>query len=410
MTLTITNAIEFALVSLTLAADAFYLLSIVAARRFASSRKAGEIGEFPPISIMIPLCEADFKAYQNYALFCHQDYPQFQIVFGVREQADSSIPIVEKLIADFPEIDIELVVCPAVIGANLKVSNLENMLGRVKHERIIIVDSDIRVGPDYLRQISRELSEEKVGLVTCLYRAAEAPDFASKLEAIGITAEFHPGVLMARMLEGVKFALGSTMATTRARLESVGGFPALKDYLADDFMLGNLIAESGYEVRLSRTVVETAMAPLGFVRMIRHQLRWSRSTRRSRPAGYFGLIFTYGTALALINLAVARASVLSISLLAVTLAIRLTMGWVIGVGLLGDKILKRHFYLLPVRDVLSFLIWCVSWFGRKVEWRGRVFEVNRDGKMRLAGGETEKSRIDFKPYRERKRASKHETN
>jgi len=177
------------------------------------------------------------------------------------------------------------------------------------------------------------------------------------------------------------------MATTRARLESIGGFRALKDYLADDFMLGNLIAASGYEVRLSHTVVETTLAPIGIIRMMRHQLRWARSTRRSRPAGYFGLIFTYGTALALINTAVARASAFALALLAITLAARMMMGWIIGVRLLGDKILKRHFYLLPVRDVLSFVVWCVSWFGRKVEWRGRVFEVRRDGKMRMVGGE-----------------------
>ncbi|HKP84768.1 MAG TPA: bacteriohopanetetrol glucosamine biosynthesis glycosyltransferase HpnI [Blastocatellia bacterium] len=399
--LTVTNVIEFALVCLVVAADAFYLLSIVAARRFFSGRKADETSELPPVSIMIPLYGADFKAYQNYALFCRQDYAEFQIVFGVREPSDSSIPIVEKLIADFPDTDIELVVCPNVIGANLKVSNLENMLRRVKHERIIIVDSDIRVGPDYLKQINRELSEDGVGLVTCMYRAAEAPDFAAKLEAVGITAEFHPGVLTARMIEGVKFALGSTMATTRARLESIGGLAALRDYLADDFMLGNLIASSGYEVRLSHTVVETAMAPAGFIRMMRHQLRWSRSTRRSRPAGYFGLIFTHGTALALICAAIARLSAFSLLLLAVTLAVRMTMGWVIGVRMLGDKILKRHFYLLPVRDVLSFVVWCVSWFGRKVEWRGRVFEVSRDGKMVPVGGEAIGSRIDFKQYRER---------
>jgi ceramide glucosyltransferase len=378
---TVANAIETGLAALTVAADAFYLLSIVAARRFFASPKSEASSELPAVSIMIPLHGADFKAGENYALLCRQNYPRFQIVFGVRDTADTSIPIVEQLIRDFPDADIELVVSPEVMGTNLKVSNLENMLRRVKHERIVIVDSDIRVGPDYLRTIMQELSEKNVGLVTCMYRAAEAPDFAAKLEALAITAEFQPGVLMARMIEGVKFALGSTMATTRAQLESIGGFRALKDYLADDFMLGHLIAANGSEVRLSRAVVETAMAPVGFARMMRHQLRWSRSTRRSRPAGYFGLIFTYGTALALINAAVARGSVFSLALLAFTLIARMAMGWTIGVGYLGDRILKRYFYLLPARDLLSFIIWCVSWFGRKVEWRGRVFEVGKDGKM-----------------------------
>ena len=382
-------AIQFLLTACTLAADAFYLLSMLAAVRFFSRTRRPESRsqDLPPISIMIPLHGADFKAYQNYARLCDQDYPAFQLVFGVREADDSSIPIVEKLKLDYPDRDIELVVCGDVWGTNLKVSNLQNMLGRVRHETLVIVDSDIRVETDYLRRVIGELSEDGVSLVTCLYRAADVADFGSLLEAVGITGEFAAGVLMARMLEGVHFALGSTMATTRKTLESVGGFMALKDYLADDFMLGNLIAESGGEVRLSHTVVETAMAPAGFAGMLRHQMRWARSTRISRPAGYLGLLLTYGTALALLNVIVARASWFSLGLLGLTLAIRLSMGWQIGVHYLRDRILKRHFYLLPLRDVLSFVIWVLSWFGRTVEWRGRRFEVKRDGRMLQVGGD-----------------------
>jgi ceramide glucosyltransferase len=374
-------AIKIALIGCTLAANAYYLLSIFAGYRFFSKPEAAQRGELRPVSIMIPLHGADFRAYQNYAELCRQDYPEYQIVFGVRDTEDSSIPIVEKLIADFPARDIALVISADTIGQNLKVSNLQNMLGRVKHEQIVIVDSDIRVSRDYLQRVLAPLSDPKVGLVTCLYRTAETPDFAAKLEAVGITAEFAAGVLMAWMLEGVKFALGSTMATTRTRLEAIGGFYALADYLADDFMLGNLIEQSGYEVRLSQHVVETAMQPSGFAGMMRHQMRWARSTRISRPMGYLGLLLTYGTALALLNVAVDRASIFSILLLAGTLIIRLTMGWVIGVHWLRDRILKKYFWLVPVRDVLSFLIWCLSWVGKEVEWRGRVFEVARDGKM-----------------------------
>jgi ceramide glucosyltransferase len=374
-------AIKLALAACTLAANSFYLLSIIAGQRFFSRSNSNEDGSLAPATIMIPLHGADFKAYQNYAGFCRQDYPEYQIVFGVRDPGDSSIPIVQKLIEDFPERDIALVISDKTIGQNLKVSNLQNMLERVRHERIVIVDSDIRVSRDYLRRVLAPLADERIGLVTCLYRAAEAPDFGAKLEAVGITAEFAPGVLMAWMLEGVKFALGSTMATTKTRLEAIGGFHALADYLADDFMLGNLIERSGYEVRLSNHVVETAMQPVGLAGMLRHQLRWARSTRISRPMGYLGLILTYGTALALLTVAVDRASSLSLLLLAVTLVIRLAMGWLIGVHWLEDGILKKNFWLLPVRDVLSFLIWCSSWVGRRVEWRGRLFEVERDGKM-----------------------------
>jgi ceramide glucosyltransferase len=201
---------------------------------------------------------------------------------------------------------------------------------------------------------------------------------------VGITGEFAAGVLMAWMLEGVKFALGSTMATTKTRLASIGGFPALADYLADDFMLGNLIARDS-EVRLSHYVVETAMSPIGFMGMMRHQIRWARSTRISRPMGYLGLIFTYGTALALLLTVVDRASMFSLIVLAITLFIRLLMAWIIGVHWLGDRLLLRYFWLVPIRDLLSFLIWCVSWVGRRVEWRGRQYEVARDGKMIQVG-------------------------
>ena len=394
---TLATITELLLAACTLAATAFYLLSLIAAYRFfalkpepenteARSHRGTEIAIWPPVSVMIPLHGADFKAYQNYARFCKQDYSQLQLVFGVREANDSSIEIIEKLKRDFPDHDIEMVICPDVMGTNLKVSNLENMLARARYEHLVIVDSDIRVERNYLRRVISELQEKGVGLVTCLYRAAETADFASRLEAVGITAEFAAGVLMARMLEGVKFALGSTMATTRTRLQSVGGFRALKDYLADDFMLGNLIAAEGYEVRLSHTVVETAMAPVGLSGMMRHQMRWARSTRISRPAGYLGLLLTYGTALALINVAVARGSRFSLVLLAVTLTVRLLMGWVVGAHYLNDRILKRHFYLVPLRDVLSFIIWAISWFGRTVEWRGRRFEVKRDGRMVQVAG------------------------
>jgi ceramide glucosyltransferase len=374
--------IKIILVCFTFAANAFYLLSLIAGATFFLERRRTETANWQPVSILIPLAGADFRAYENYARLCRQDYPvDYQIAFGVRERNDSAIPIVEKLKADFPERDIDLVICPEVIGTNLKVSNLRNILARTRHEQIIIVDSDIRVEKDYLRRVLAPLTEARVGLVTCLYRATEPPDFAALLEAIGITGEFASGVLMARWLEGVKFALGSTMATTKSRLQEIGGLEVVADFLADDFMLGNLIARAGYEVRLSEHIVETAMSPVGFAGMMRHQLRWGRSTRISRPAGYLGLLLTYGTALALILCLVDGFSQKSLILLAATLVIRLLVGWMIGVHWMRDKLLRRYFWLLPLRDLLSFAIWCLSMVGKHVEWRGRVFEVKRDGRM-----------------------------
>jgi ceramide glucosyltransferase len=377
----IITAIKFLLVGLTLTAITYYAMCIFAAARFFSAQPARQEFNPLPVTILIPLEGADFKAYENYARFCRQDYPEYQIVFGVRDYRDCSIPIVQKLIADFTDRDIELVICPDTIGQNYKVGNLQNMLRRAKHERIVIVDSDIRVGRDYLRRVIPPLSNGRVGLVTCLYRAAEAPTYAARIEAVGLTAEFAPGVLSAWLLEEVRFALGSTMATTKTKLGEAGGFQSIADYLADDFMLGNLISRAGYEVHLSDYAVETVLAPVGFLDMMKHQLRWARSTRKSRPIGYMGLILTYGTAFSLLNIIADHASTLSILLFASTLVVRLTMAWLIGVHWLGDKILKKHFWLVPVKDILSFLIWFLSLGGREVEWRGRHFEIVDDGKI-----------------------------
>jgi len=354
---------------------------MVAAVRFFRGKTAVQSSRFLPVSILIPLRGAEVGAYENYAALCCQDYPNYQLVFGVCDPCDTAIPVVHQLMMDFAERDIALVVCPDKLGTNPKVSNLHNMLRCVKHEQIVMVDSDIRVGGNYLSAIVSLLNDARIGLVTCLYKAADAPDLAAKLEAIGITAEFVPGVLTAWLLEGMRFALGSTMATTRTVLQAIGGLPAIGDHLADDFMLGHLIAKAGYEVHLARYVVDTLLAPVGFRRMLKHQVRWSRSTRISRPIGYLGMLLTHGTPLALLTLLASHGATLSLMLLGTTLSLRLAMAWLIGVHGLHDKVLQKNLWLLPLRDLLSFGVWCLGMLGKQVEWRGQVFEIIDDGKI-----------------------------
>ena len=375
------TAVKLLCTGATLAGCAFYLLAMLAAVRFFRGQTTAPPNELGPVSILIPLCGADEGAYESYAAFCRQDYAVYQLVFGVRDALDTAVPIVRRLMADFPERDITLVICPSTIGANLKVSNLYNMLAYVKHEWLVIVDSDIRVGTAYLRSVMPLLADQCIGLVTCLYRASQAPDLAARLEAIGLTADFVPGVLAAWLLEGMHFALGSTMALTRTTLKAIGGFAAIRDYLADDFMLGNLIAKAGYEVCLARYVVEAVVAPMGFYGMLKHQLRWSRSMRFSRPVGYLGAVLTHGTALALLNLLVHQGAVPSLVLLGMALSIRLGMAWLIGVHWLDDRVLKQSFWLLPLRDLLNFGIWCLGLVGKRVEWRGQLLEIIGDGKI-----------------------------
>jgi len=359
----------------------YYLLCVYTVLRYFLSTSPKISENLLPASILIPLCGNDFDAYGNYSSCCRQDYPQFQIIFGVHEQNDSSVPVVRQLMADFPDCDIQLVVCPNIIGENRKVSNLHNMLPHARYEQIVIVDSDIRVGRDFLRSTVPHLTDPRVGLVTCFYRAAHAANWASRLEAIEITAEFQPSVVVARSLEGMTFALGAAMATTQEKLRIIGGFPAIADYLADDYMLGNLIHLAGYEVRLVPYVVQTVLGPLRFTRMLRHQIRWARVKRVCRPCGYLGLILTYGTPFALLAAIASHGAPANLVLLAAALGARLLMGWLVGFRCLGDVIVKQYFWLLPLRDMLSFVIWCVSLVGSRVEWRGRVFEIAKDGRM-----------------------------
>jgi len=379
--LTATATIKLLLVGLTVAALAYYLMCICAAIKFFSEPAPKDGSELMPVTILIPLCGADFEAYENYASFCRQDYPEFQIVFGVRDEQDPSVPIIRKLIADFPDREIELVISAERIGANLKVSNLHNMLGKAKHELLVIADSDIRVREDYLRSLVSAVCHEQVGLVTCLYRAAPARTWASRLQGMILSATFQPSVLVARLLEGMRFALGATMATTQTKLQSVGGFEALADSLLDDFTLGHLLWRAGFEVKLSHTVIETVLAPVSFLSVMRHQIRWARGTRFVRPLGYLGLIMTHGTVLSLLNVAAHSGSPLSLLLLGLTLAARLMVGWVVGMRGLHDESLKRYVWLLPVSDLFDFLVWCVGLVGNKVKWRGTVYQILKGGKI-----------------------------
>jgi ceramide glucosyltransferase len=377
----IPSVISSLLVGLTITAMLYYLLSLWAAVRFFRQSDGSTNSALQPVTIMVPLCGADLGAYESYATLCRLDYPDYQIVFGVTDSRDSSLPIINRLIAEFPGRDIALVVRPDLIGQNLKISNLHNMLARVKHDLIVIIDSDVRVREDLLRKIIPMLTEERVGLVTCLYRALKAPTLPAVVEAIGITSELQPNVLVARTLEGMRFALGAVMATTRRTLNAVGGFPALADYLADDYILGNLVWKSGYEVRLSKTVVETMPGHFSFRAMMKHQIRLARGIRACRPWSYLGLVVTHGTALASLNTLINQGSWSSLKLLVLAVSIRMATAWQIGVRRLEDRILRRYIWFLPIRDLLGFATWCSALLVRRVEWRGKRFRIGKEGKI-----------------------------
>jgi ceramide glucosyltransferase len=366
------------------AAIVYYAMAMIAGWLWARDRKrqrALGLSFTPPVSILIPVRGADVEAYENFASFCQQAYPEFQLVFGCRDEHDPAVPIIRQLQRDFPERHIDLVISANEIGANAKVSNLNNMLAQTAHEHLIVVDSDIRVTPDYLRRVMAPLQQAQVGMVTCLYRGARAQTFAARLENIGIAATFGPEVMSSRALEGIRFALGSTVVTRRAILDQIGGFRGVADYLADDFRLGNLTAAAGYEVVLSDYVVEHIAAPDTIKSMLQHQLRWARAVRISRPKGYAGLILTHGLATSLLLLMALDFTAFGWALAAGTILLRFAVALFAGVVLMKDRVLLKYLWLVPVRDLIGFAVWLVSFGGNEIRWRGHRFVVRRSGKI-----------------------------
>jgi ceramide glucosyltransferase len=339
------------------------------------------VSDPPSVSILKPLKGTDPEMYESFRSHCVQNYPEYEILFGVSDANDPAAALVEKLQREFSRQSVRLVMCEKNLGANGKVSSLVQLAAKAKYSVLLVNDSDIRVAPDYLRTVITELHLPNTGLVTCLYRGVPAKTLASRLESLGISTDFVPGVLAAKQIEGLHFGLGSTLAFRRKDLEVIGGFEAIVDYLADDYELGKRIAEQGLKVVLSNSVVETFLPAYGFSGFFSHQLRWARTIRASRPGGYAGLLFTYTLPWAALCLLVARGATWAWALFAVAVMLRLTMAWASAASVLKDENAIRSLWLLPLRDFVAPVIWLAGWFGRKIVWRGDEFEL-QNGKLR----------------------------
>jgi ceramide glucosyltransferase len=373
------NILDIFLLILCISAVLFYCYGIYAAIAFLRRHPINQ-NFHPSITILKPICGLDSDTYKNLASFCQQNYPDYQIIFSVRESHDPGIAVVKQIIEEFPKLDIQLIISDRTIGTNFKVSNLENAVTAAKHEILLIADSDIRVGSNYLQKVVQPLHDPSVGVVTCLYRTI-AQNWVTILEAIATATDFHASVLVSNQLEGIKFAFGSTIVIRKHVLQEIGGFEAIADYLADDYQLGYLPAKAGYKVVLSDYVVEHVLAPTTIINAINHQTRWIRCIRVSRPWGYVGLIFTYGTVTSMLFLITADRSILSWNVMIITWITRLIMGWVVGVKILNDPVAKRYLWLIPLRDFMSFVIWCYGFFGTTIEWRGRRLRLTKEGKL-----------------------------
>lgn len=353
-----------------------------AVRAFGRLRPAA--GTFTaPVTILKPVCGLDPGLYGNLRSFCEQDYPEFQVLFGVRDPDDPAIPVVERVIRDFPGRDLGLVVDERVIGTNLKVSNLANMFPQAKHDVLVVADSDMRVDRKYLSAVTAPFADPKVGAVTCLYKGTPVGGLPSVLGSMFINDWFLPSVLAALTFNPMRFCFGATMAVRREALEEIGGFSALASHIADDYMLGRLVSESGYSVELSRYVVENLVLEPDVKTLIRHEMRWARTVRSVQPLGYTFSFLTNAIPLALILVLVSGFAAAGWAMLALAIVLRVTLHNVVraSVGIRGPAMP----WLVPARDILSFVVWGGSFFGRDVHWREQRFLLEADGQLAMKG-------------------------
>ena len=371
-----------ALLLTALAPFAYYIIAIIAARRFFGRRRAVRLesenisSDFaPPLSILKPIYGLDRETYENYASFCRQDYPQFELLFCVSDNSDPALPVIQKLIQDFPDRSIRLLIGSDPLGASDKVNKLCRLVREARHEIVIVTDSDVRVDPGYLRAIAAPFRDPAVGGVTCLYRGLTDGGFGADLEAIGNSTDFAAGVLVNWLGGKIDFMLGAMMATTKKYLAEIGGFEAIVDYFCDDFELGNRLAAKGRRIELSTFPVAIVYPHETFAQAFRHQVRWNLSIRYSRPAGHLGLIFTQGLPWTILAIILAPTTAIALAYLAAYIVLRSEMARNVGVWGMQDRALHSKKAMLPVRDAFAFVVWLASFFPQRIHWRGKEFYV-----------------------------------
>lgn len=360
----------------------YYLITLYSSWRFfnAGKRTAGApvTRDFlPPISNLKPIRGLDPGAYENFATLCRQDYPDYELLFCVGSMDDPAVPILQQLARDFPQRSIRIVVGSNRTGANDKVAKLARLTGEARYEHLVINDSDVRVGPDYFRTIIAPLRNPNVGCVTCLYVSTETKTFAEKLHCVGMISDFFASILTARQLDGVKFALGTTIATTRTRLAEFGGYDAIVNRPADDLLIGRLIAEQGREVELLPYCVETVSDYGSMHELLHKRLRWIVVMRHLRPGGHFGLIFTQGLAWSLLAIAAHPTVLVAAIYLGTYLLLRVAMMWTIGAWGLNQSGLWKKMPLIVAWDAVAFALWLVSFTRDTIRWRDRRYYIRR---------------------------------
>ncbi len=354
----------------------YSVLQIIAALRYLGVHPSG-LRTIPAISILKPLAGLDLDLESNLRTFFKQDYPSFEILFAVRSEKDPAVEVVSRLQKEHPNVPSRLLITGEPPYPNAKVFSLQRMLEAAANDLVVMSDSDIRVTADMLGTVAAEFQDEHIGIATCPYRAVPGASFWSRLEATGMNTDFWGSALVARMLEGMRFAVGPTIVGRRQVLQSIGGFERLKDYLAEDFVIGKFAAEAGHGVILSSYVIEHHIGSATLSENISHRLRWNRSTRRSRPAGYVGQLFTMPFPLALIVFALSPEWW---PIVLIAAAIRGTAAYTVSVRVLEAKL---RWLLLPIEDVIGFIFWVAGFIGNTITWRGRRYRLYADGRFEL---------------------------
>jgi ceramide glucosyltransferase len=365
--------------SLLVAGSLVYcVLAVIAAARYWPVVPC-KSADLPPLSILKPLSGVEPGLEDHLRTFFQQAYPEFEILFAVRHADDPAVAVAQRISERFPRVPSRLIVTGEPPYPNAKVFSLSHMVAEAKHDILLMADSDVQVTPYLLITLASEFQDPRIGVITCPYRAVPGPSFWSRIEAISLNTEFLAGVLVARWMEGMRFALGPTLAARRQTIAAIGGFDALKDYLSEDFVIGKLAAEKGWQVVLSSYVIEHHIGSQPFGVNLRHRLRWNRGTRRSRPWGYLGQVFTNPLPLALLLFALKPTWW---PVLLVTIALRAADAWVTAGRILRDPLTRRLWWQLPLADVVAFLLWLAAFFGNTIVWRGRTYALLRNGKFR----------------------------
>lgn len=338
----------------------------------------------PPVSSLKPIRGLDPDAYENFASFCRQNYPDYELLFCVGEADDPAVPILEKLARDFPERRIRVLVGSGGKGSNDKVVKLARLVSEAQHEVVVISDSDVRVGPEYLRTVVAPLADQKVGAVTCFYVPIEDKTFTDSLQTMGMFSDFYVGILVARQLDGVKFALGPTIVTTRTRLAGFGGYESIANRPADDLLVGRLIAEQGYEVELLPYTIST-VADYGSMRDLLHKrLRWIVVMRHLRPWGHLGLLLTQGLPWSLAAIAIHPTVGVALAYLGTYAVLRFAMTWMVGIWGLKQNGLWKKLALIPIWDAMAFGIWLTSFGRNSIRWRDAEYYIQNGRLVKVA--------------------------